>query len=510
YQRFIGLGHCTQEPPLVMARQCVWSLWLLLALQPLWLLILAAPLPELARDLTKPRSSPSHDHLPESAHNLISLPEPEGSDYMDPPAPAQMLAPPQELTETLDMDSATEPPSMPDQFAGTHQDLNDHLTPHQKLPEVGPVLDLDQKQALALPRQLRRKIETPGMSQAEDHQSFEILVSSLDSHSSRATKFIVSPPNLKKDLAQHRRLAKSASRNPEEVGFEHTHPSDVEGPEFPEEEKPSVQQESPQAMKPFVAHQEVPNLPPEPATEMEPFPLQQEGPAETLQITEEVKPPVPEEVPSKPSEPPHKVEPSPVQQETPFQTPEILEESEPSLTEQVAQTQSLQPPEVVPTPSSVHHEMTLQPPGQNQIHHSTLPNVTIKSVDVELTLTQVPTKEVQSCPTQQEATAPSQMPSEEIEPFPVQQEVGPSPTQQEAPDHPPKHSVEVGPSPVQQKILAHLPKPSEEVGPSPNQQEAAAHPPKSPVEVGPSPTQQGILAHPTKPPEEVGPSPGQQ
>ncbi|XP_006872261.1 PREDICTED: leucine-rich repeat-containing protein 37A3-like [Chrysochloris asiatica] len=140
-------------------------------------------------------------------------------------------------------------------------------------------------------------------------------------------------------------------------------------------------------------------MPLEPPTEMEPFLLQQEGPAETLQTTEEVKPPVPEEVPSKPSEPPHKVEPSPVQQETPFQTPEVLEESEPSLTEQEAQTQSLQPPEVVPTPSSVHHEMTLQPPGQNQIHHSTLPSVTIKPVDVELALTQEPTEKVPLCPT---------------------------------------------------------------------------------------------------------------
>ncbi|XP_006873614.1 PREDICTED: leucine-rich repeat-containing protein 37B-like [Chrysochloris asiatica] len=416
-----------------MTRQCVWSLRLLLVLQPLWLLVLAAPLPEWARDLTKPWSSPSPDHLPESPHKLISLPEPEGSDYMDPPAPAQMLAPPQELTETLDMDSAT------DQFAGTHQDLNDHLTPHQKLPEVGPVLDWEQNQALALPPQLKSKIEPPGMSQAEGHQSFEILVPPLDSHSSRATKFTVSPPNLKKDLAQHRQLAKvvvgtsgqlakitnrlnqpendylldpsfdvlypsdslpleflgtpasptSWHRQPpdppEEVGFEPTLPSDMEGPELPEEEEPSVQQEAPQAMKPFIAHQEVPNLPPESATEMERFPLQQEGPVETLQTTEEDKPPVPEEVPSKPSEPPHKLEPSPVQQETPFQTPEVLEE--------------------ITTPSSVHHEMTLQPPGQNQIHHSTVPTVTIKPVDVELALTQEPTEEVQSCPTQQEGLA---------------------------------------------------------------------------------------------------------
>ncbi|XP_006877863.1 PREDICTED: leucine-rich repeat-containing protein 37B-like [Chrysochloris asiatica] len=464
HQRFIGLGLCTQEPPLVMAQQCLWSLRLLLELRV----------------------------NPFGCWSWLSRFQ-KGSDYMDPPAPAQMLAPPQELTETLDMDSATEPPPMPDQFAGTHQDLNDQLTPHQKLPEVGPVLDWDQNQALALPPQLKSKTEPPGMSQAEGHQSFEILVPSLDSHSSRATKFIVSPPNLKKDLAHQ------APEPPEEVRFEPTLPSDVEGPELPEEEEPSVQQEPPQAMKPFVAHQEVPNLPPEPTTEMEPFLLQQEGPAETLQTIEEVKPPVPEEVPSKPSEPPHKVEPSSVQQETPFQTPEVLEESEPSLTEQEAQTQSLQPPEVVTTPSSVHHEMTLQPTGQNQIHHSTLPKVTIKSVDVELTLTQEPTKEVQSCPTQQEVTAPSQMPSEEIESFPVHQEV---------PAHPLKPNEEVEPSPVQQEASA------QPLKASPGQLEAPAHPPKPSVEeeasVQASPVQQGGAYQPVKLPEEVEPSPVQQ
>ncbi|XP_006833784.1 PREDICTED: RAD52 motif-containing protein 1-like [Chrysochloris asiatica] len=161
-RRLIGLDRCAQEPPCVMS---VWSPWLLLALQPLWLLLLAAPFPESDLDLTEPWSSPSLDHLrnrPTSLYPCLI----QRALTMDSPVPAQMLAPPQELTETLDMDSATEPPPMPDQFSGTHQDLNDHLPPHQKLPEVGPVLDWDQNQALALPPQLKSKIETPGQQEA--------------------------------------------------------------------------------------------------------------------------------------------------------------------------------------------------------------------------------------------------------------------------------------------------------------------------------------------------------
>ena len=49
--------------------------------------------------------------------------------------------------------------------------------------------------------------KTLNVDQAE-HQSFEILVPPLGSDSSKPTRFIVSPPNLKKDVAQYRRLTK--------------------------------------------------------------------------------------------------------------------------------------------------------------------------------------------------------------------------------------------------------------------------------------------------------------
>ena len=124
-----------------------------------------------------------------------------------------MLAPPhQELTETEvphpDTDSVGELPTGPDQFAVPHQDLNNKQTQHQKLPEEVPVLDWSQNQALVLPSQRKYKTKNIGLDQAAGHQSFEILVPPLGSKSSKPMKFLVSPPSLKKDLVQHRWLAK--------------------------------------------------------------------------------------------------------------------------------------------------------------------------------------------------------------------------------------------------------------------------------------------------------------
>lgn len=124
-----------------------------------------------------------------------------------------MLAlPHQELTETEtpypDTDSVVELPIGPDQFAVPHQYLNNEQIQHQKLPEAVPVLEWDQNQPLVLPLRHKSKTKHLGLDQAEGHQSFEILVPPLGSKSSKPMSFIVSPPNLKKDLVQHRRLAK--------------------------------------------------------------------------------------------------------------------------------------------------------------------------------------------------------------------------------------------------------------------------------------------------------------
>ena len=117
---------------------------LVLMWQPLWLLVQAAQPPEWALDpaqLTadptepaEPRSSRSSDPPPESPQVLTPPAEPVGFSYLGSSAPAQMLTPPKELTETLvpflDTDSVGELPPGPD------EDLNDQLTQHQRLPEV--------------------------------------------------------------------------------------------------------------------------------------------------------------------------------------------------------------------------------------------------------------------------------------------------------------------------------------------------------------------------------------
>ncbi|KAI2582264.1 leucine rich repeat containing 37B, partial [Homo sapiens] len=128
-----------------------------------------------------------------------------------------MSALPQEPTENLapflkELDSAGELPLGPEPFLAAHQDLNDKRTPEERLPEVVPLLNRDQNQALVqLPR--LKWVQTTDLDRAAGHQADEILVP-LDSKVSRPTKFVVSPKNLKKDLAERWSL-------PEIVGIPH-------------------------------------------------------------------------------------------------------------------------------------------------------------------------------------------------------------------------------------------------------------------------------------------------
>ncbi|PNJ34509.1 LRRC37B isoform 19, partial [Pongo abelii] len=117
---------------------------------------------------------------------------------------------PQELSENLppflDTDSAGELPLGPEQFLVAHQDVNDKLTPQERLPEVVPLLDRDQNQALVQLPRLKSKVQTADLDRAAGHQADEILVP-LDSKVPKPTKFVVSPKNLKKDLAERWSLA---------------------------------------------------------------------------------------------------------------------------------------------------------------------------------------------------------------------------------------------------------------------------------------------------------------
>nr|XP_007977763.1 leucine-rich repeat-containing protein 37B-like [Chlorocebus sabaeus] len=138
----------------------------------------------------EPLSSLSSDLPPESPHALTLPPprRPGGFEHLGSSASSQMSAPAQELTETLtktlvpflDTDSVGELPPWPEQFLAAHQNLNDKLTRQERLPEVVPMLDWDQNQALARPLCLKSKVKTANLDQAADHQVYEILVLPLD------------------------------------------------------------------------------------------------------------------------------------------------------------------------------------------------------------------------------------------------------------------------------------------------------------------------------------------
>ncbi|XP_017919503.1 PREDICTED: leucine-rich repeat-containing protein 37A-like [Capra hircus] len=423
-------------------------LWLLLTWQPLWLLVQAAQPLEWAQGpvqltsdppgLTEPWSSHSSDLPPESPHALTPLAEPGVFNYLTSSSPDHMLALPHEdLSETLvpylDSDSAGELLAEPDKFAILHEDLDDKLTQHQKLPAAVPVLDWDQNQALVLPPRHKSKAKTVGLDQAENHQSFEILVPPLGSKSSKPTKFIVSPSNLKKDLVKHRPLAKVVVGTTRQLGKknqgleelqddyldsnmdafypEESLPTDFLGspdqpPEPPEAEISSSQQAY-HTRRPLPTEQLESLSQQESPEEAESFSSQEEAQAQRLEPTEEVEPPLlQQEALSQPSEAPEEVETS-------------------------------SPEEALAQPLETPKETVAQPVAHHKVQQSLLHNVTVKPLDLVLTLTPEVTKEVEPSPVQQEVLSQPPEHFEEVEPLPAQQE-GPSefPEQQEGVETP--------------------------------------------------------------------------
>uniref|UniRef100_A0A8C9EAT9 Uncharacterized protein n=1 Tax=Phocoena sinus TaxID=42100 RepID=A0A8C9EAT9_PHOSS len=279
-----------------------------------------------------------------------------------------MLAPRhQELTETEapypDTGSVAELPTGPHQFAVPHQDLNNKQTQHQKIPEAVPVPDWDQNQPLVLPSRHKSKTENIGLDQAEGHQSVEIPVPPLGSKSSKPMKFIVSPPNLKKDLLQRQRLAKAST------GQFEKHPQGLEQQLQGDYLDPSMDAFHPEESlsRAFLG-----------------------GPDE-------------------PPEPPEEAELSPSQKEAQICHPELTEEAE-SLRQQEAPAQHPQTPEE-------HPVTTVSPLGQDQAQLLQRPDVTVKPVGLTLIITPAFTNEAETSPPQQETSHP--IPSENVEFFPV-------------------------------------------------------------------------------------------
>nr|XP_054311871.1 leucine-rich repeat-containing protein 37A3-like isoform X1 [Pongo pygmaeus] len=485
-------------PACVMSWLRFWGPWPLLTWQLLCLLVKEAqplvwvkdPLQLTSNPLGPPELwSSSSSHLPwESPHAPATPAAPGDFDYLGPSASSQMSSLPQESTENLapflDTDSAGELLLGPEQFLAAHQDVNDKLTPQERLPEVVPLLDRDQNQALVQLPRLKSKVQTADLDRAAGHQADEILVP-LDSKVSKPTKFVVSPKNLKKDLAERWSLA-------EIVGIPHQLSKPQHQKQTLQDEYSGMDTLYPGSLPPELRvnadeppgppeqvglsqfHLEPKSQNPETLEDIQSSSLQEEAPAQLLQLLQEVEPSTQQEAPALPPE---------------------------SSMESLAQT-------------PLKHEVTVQPPGEDQARYD-LPNITVRPADVEVTMTSEPKSETESSQAQQEAPI---QPPEEVEPSATQQEAptepsGPpmepelSPSEQEQPAQPSESSGEVESSPAQQEAPAL---PPEEMEPSSIQNKAPTEPPGPPVEPELSPSEQEQRAQPSESSGEVESSPTQQ
>ncbi|XP_062936427.1 leucine-rich repeat-containing protein 37A2-like [Cynocephalus volans] len=449
------------------------------------MLVQVAPLPEWAGrpvpltsnppELTEPWSSRSSELPPGSPH-AFTPPAALGSfDYLGSSAAFQMLVRSQEVAKKLipllGMDSAQELPPEPDQFAVLHQDLREKLARPQSLPDVVPV---QQNQALVLPHGLKSKIRT------------------VDSESSKATKFVVSP--LKRDLTQHLRLAKIlgiphpfAPKPKPQKQILHSDNGflsmDMVHPEFPLE----IQKDPDERLEA-----------PEPA---ETNKLQQEALSQNLEPPEEIQFSPPQQDPAQPPQPPEEEEPSSTQQEA-------LEEVETSLTQQEALAQPPHYPEdikpfslaltITPEPpmeaehSTALKKNTAPHPHQAQTQHPKLTQVTVQPLDLELTIATEPATELKPSPTgERTPTQPLEPPKEVAAQPPVYQEVTVSKPGQDEAQPPTSPSVAVWPLDLELTVTSvssteteHSTAPKMTTAPHP-QQVQTQHPNLTPVTAQP-------------------------
>ncbi|XP_072796705.1 leucine-rich repeat-containing protein 37A isoform X3 [Vicugna pacos] len=240
------------------------------------------------------------------------------------------------------------------------------------------------------------------------------------------------------------------------------------------------------------AQQEALPQPPESPEEVEPSPVQEEAASQPPESPEEVQPSLEQEAQAQPAEHPEEVEPPLFPQEAQAQPAEHPEEAEPPPFTQEAQAQPAERPEYDSAP--LQQEAPAQVlgfpgenapqfpasdeaaarPGSKYPAHSNLSSVTLKPVDLELTVTPEPAKEAESSPEQQEGSAH----------FPVSPEQAEFSQIQSKPLSPsPEHPGKVESFPGQQEATAHTTGPPEGVGLSSVQEEAPAQPPEPPKEV---------------------------
>ncbi|XP_037591082.1 leucine-rich repeat-containing protein 37A3-like [Cebus imitator] len=465
-------------PVLIMSRLRLWAPWPLLTWQLLWLLVQESQPLERVKDPlqltsnplgpTEPWSSGSSDLPWESLHALTPSADAGGFDYLGSSASSKRSAPPQESTENLvpflDTDSDGELPPGPEHFSSAHPDLNDKLTRQERLPQVDPMLGWDQNQTLVQPGHHKSKVQTAELDQAADHQADEILVPPLDSQDSKATEFIVSPRNQKKDLAQHWSFAKA-------VGIPHRFVSK------PQHQKQTLQDEYLDSSMDMLYPG---SLPPDLQVNSDdpPGPREQVGLSQFHLEPETQNPETLEEIQS-----------SSHQQEAPARLPQLPEEVEPSSTQQEPPIHPLEEVES----SATQREAPTEPPGP--------------PMEPELSLSE------QEQPAQPSESSGELEPSQTQEETPAQppEEMEPSAIQEETPTEPPGPPMEPELSPSEQEQPAQPSEFSGELESSPAQQETPAQPPEHheitpPLETEPSPTQQEATVQALEPPKEAEPS----
>ncbi|XP_074198566.1 uncharacterized protein LOC105080859 isoform X9 [Camelus bactrianus] len=235
--------------------------------------------------------------------------------------------------------------------------------------------------------------------------------------------------------------------------------------------------------------QEAPYQPPESPEEVEPSPVQEEAASQPPESPEEVQPSLEQEAQAQPAEHPEEAEPPSFPQEAQAQPAERHEyDSAPLQQEAPAQVPGF-PGETVPQFPA--RDEAAARPGSKYPAHSNPSSVTLKPVDLELTVTPEPAKEGEFTTAQQEALPQLPESPEEVEPSPVQEEAASQPPEspeevqpsleQESQAQPAEHPEEVEPPPFPQEAQAQ-PAERPEYDSAPLQQEAPAQVPGSPGE----------------------------
>uniref|UniRef100_G3S7N4 Leucine-rich repeat-containing protein 37 N-terminal domain-containing protein n=1 Tax=Gorilla gorilla gorilla TaxID=9595 RepID=G3S7N4_GORGO len=391
-----------------------------------------------------PPWSSCSSHLPwESPHAPAPPAAPGDFDYLGPSASSQVSALPQESNENLvpflDTDSAGELPLGPEQFLAAHQDLNDKRTPQERLPKVAPLLDRDQNQTLVQLPHLKSKFQTADLDRAAGHQADEILVP-LDSKVSKPTKFVVFPKNLKKDLAERWKTSVSETDFADEYLSMDTLYSGSLPPELwvNADEPPGPPEQV--GLSQFHLEPETQN--PETLEDIQSSSLQEEAPAQLPLLPQEVEPSTQKEAPALPPE---------------------------SSMESLAQT-------------ALNHEVTVQPPGQDQAQHPMSPSITVQPLDLGLTITPEPTMEHSHLT---EATVESSTALTTTAPPPEHPEVTLPPSDKGQAQH--SHLTEATVQPLDLE-LSITTEPTTEVKPSPTTEETSAQPPDPRLAITPEPT----------------------